>query len=120
MNLVLMAVLGGLGAVCRFMLDAAVRRRLPGAFPAGTLLVNLLGSFLLGLLTGAVLRSGLDPDVRLVLGTGFCGGFTTFSTASLEVVRLVRAGRAWLALGYLLGGAALCLSCAALGLALAG
>ena len=120
MNLVLMALLGGLGAVCRFMLDAALRRRVPGAFPLGTLLVNVLGSFLLGLLTGAVVSQRLDPDVRLVLGTGFCGGFTTFSTASLEVVRLVRSGRAGLALAYLLGGAIACLAAAGLALAITG
>lgn len=116
MNLVLMAVLGGLGAVCRFVIDAVVRARRTGDFPSGTLLVNVLGSLLLGALTGLVLRDGVDPDLRLVLGAGFCGGFTTFSTASLECVRLVQAGRAGLALGYLLGGAACCLAAAALGL----
>lgn len=115
MNLVLMALLGGVGAVCRFVLDAVVRARRPGHFPSGTLVVNVLGSLLLGALAGLVLRGGADPDLRLVLGTGFCGGFTTFSTASLECVRLVQAGRRALALAYLLGGAACCLAAAALG-----
>ncbi|MEL4358254.1 MULTISPECIES: fluoride efflux transporter CrcB [unclassified Luteococcus] len=115
MNLVLMAVCGGLGAVARFVLDATVRARHAGPFPWGTLLVNVVGSFFLGLLTAAVLRSGVDPGLKLVLGTGFCGGFTTFSTASVEVVRLVQNRRAGLALTYLLGGATACLAAAWLG-----
>ncbi|MEL4503683.1 fluoride efflux transporter CrcB [Luteococcus sp. H138] len=115
MNLVLMALLGGVGATARFVVDALVRARRPGSFPLGTLLINLLGSLLLGMLTAATLRDGMDPDVKLVLGTGFCGGFTTFSTASVEVVRLVQQGRAALALAYLLGGAAGCLAMAGTG-----
>lgn len=110
-----MACCGGVGAAARFVVDALVRARRPGPFPLGTLVINLLGSLLLGLLTAATLRHGVDPDLKLVLGTGFCGGFTTFSTASVEVVRLVQQGRAGLALGYLLGGAAGCLLAAMLG-----
>lgn len=118
MNLLLMAVAGGLGAVARFVIDSAVRSRVRTALPVGTLLVNLLGSLVLGMLSGAVLRHGADPDLRLVLGTGFCGGLTTFSTASVECVRLVQQRRAGLALGYLLVGALGCLAAAGLGFVL--
>jgi fluoride exporter len=87
MNLALIAVAGGLGAVARFMTDGFFAARDSGRIPFGTLTVNLVGSFLLGVLTGLSLSHG-TAAWHLVLGTGFCGGFTTFSTASLEVVRI--------------------------------
>ncbi|GAB3620707.1 fluoride efflux transporter CrcB [Glutamicibacter endophyticus] len=90
------AVAGGLGACCRLVLDGAVRSRVAGAFPWGTVLINLLGSFLLGLLTGLVSVQILPEAIRLVVGVGFLGGFTTFSTASFETVRLLQA-RKWVA-----------------------
>lgn len=90
------AVAGGLGACCRLVLDGAVRSRVAGAFPWGTVLINLLGSFLLGLLTGLVSAQILPEAIRLVVGVGFLGGFTTFSTASFETVRLLQA-RKWVA-----------------------
>lgn len=114
MNLLLMALMGGLGAVARFVTDAALRSRITVALPLGTLLINLLGSFILGGLAAGVVRGGLDLDVRLVLGTGFCGGFTTFSTASVEVVRLVQSGRVGAGLGHLLANAIGCVAAAAL------
>lgn len=117
--LLLMALAGGLGAVCRFVVDSELRARTSTSVPVGTLVVNLAGSLLLGMLA-ATLNHGMDPDLRLVLGAGFCGGFTTFSTASLEVVRLVLAGRPGLALGYLVGGAAACCAAAATGFLLLG
>ncbi|MCE1180397.1 MAG: fluoride efflux transporter CrcB [Micrococcales bacterium] len=90
MSLLLISLAGGLGAVARFVVDALVNRRLrPGALPLGTLTVNITGSFVLGLVTGIALgHSGFPAGTQAVIGTGFCGGFTTFSTASLEVVRL--------------------------------
>lgn len=81
--------------MARFAMDAEVRRRVRGAFPVGTFLINVLGSFLLGVLTGALTHHAgwLSPTAKAALGTGFCGGFTTFSTASVETARL------WLATG---------------------
>ena len=80
----LVALAGGLGAVVRFLVDAAVggRARRFG-MPLGTVVVNVTGSFLLGLLTGWWATHTADPGVRLVLGTGFLGGYTTISTASV-------------------------------------
>ncbi|WP_316671214.1 CrcB family protein [uncultured Propionibacterium sp.] len=89
----LMAAAGGLGAVARFVVDAVIRSRLRTELPLGTILVNLAGSLLLGLITGLVVTGG-DDRLALVAGTGFCGGFTTFSTASVEIVRLSRARKA--------------------------
>lgn len=80
---------GGLGAVARFVLDGVVARRLGREFPYGTLTVNFLGSFALGILAGAA----LDGDAYRVAGTGLIGAFTTFSTWALESHRLGEAGR---------------------------
>ncbi|MGN6253003.1 MAG: fluoride efflux transporter CrcB [Marmoricola sp.] len=79
------AVLGGLGAVARFTLDTAIVRRTTSAFPVGILTVNVTGAFLLGLLTGLA----LPDDVALVLGTGFVGAYTTFSTWMLQTRMLL-------------------------------
>lgn len=89
----LLVVAGGLGSVARFVVDGAVRSRFVVAFPLGTVLINLTGSFVLGLLTGLTLAQVLPDPVRLVVGTGFLGGYTTFSTATFETVRLVQERR---------------------------
>ena len=113
-----MALAGGLGAVARFVADGWVKHRMRTRFPVGTLLINLLGSAGLGALVGAHQAGSLGAGLVLVLGTGFLGGFTTMSTASVEVVRLLRL-KAWVTgLGYLLGGALGCLLFAWLGRAL--
>lgn len=84
---VLVALAGGVGAALRFVVDGLVARRRP-PLPLGTVLINVSGSFLLGLLTGLALdHSGLD-GLKLVLGTGLLGGYTTFSTASVEAVTI--------------------------------
>jgi CrcB protein len=90
---------GALGAYARFQVGAAITARRPSAFPFGTFVVNLTGGFLLGLLIGL----GVDADARLVLGTGFLGAYTTFSTWMVETQRLGEDGE-WLIMAlYLLG-----------------
>ena len=110
------AAAGGLGAAARFMLDGALTVRLPRTLPTATLAINVLGSFLLGAVTGWA-AGGAEGAMRGVLGVGFLGGFTTFSTASVEVVRLVRARRPAAAVGLALAMLALSLGAAVLGLA---
>lgn len=90
---VALSVAGGLGAVVRFVLDGFVKARVRIDYPLGTLLINLSGSFLLGVVTGLALAHALPQEWRLILGTGFLGGYTTFSTASFETVRLAQDGR---------------------------
>ena len=92
------ALAGGVGAVARFVLDGLVRSRVASWFPVGTAVVNVTGSFVLGLVTGLALAHVVPEELRLVVGTGFCGGYTTFSTASFETVRLVEQRRVGAAL----------------------
>jgi CrcB protein len=82
------ALLGGIAAVGRFVLDFVVQRRQLGEFPLGTLVVNLTGSLALGLLTGA----GVGGDGALLVGTAMLGSYTTFSTWLFEAHRLVEDG----------------------------
>ena len=98
MTLLWVALAGGVGAVARFVLDGLVRSRVSASFPVGTVLINVTGSFVLGVVTGLTLAHAVPEDLRLVVGTGFCGGYTTFSTASFETVRLVERRRTGLAL----------------------
>lgn len=97
------------GAVLRYLVDAWVIDRTKGLFPWGTLLINVAGSFVLGFLTGLGLYHGLTATPRFVLGTGFCGAYTTFSTFTFETIRLAEedaAGQAALnAFGTLAAGA---------------
>ena len=118
--MVLLGVLlaGAAGAVARYVIDGAVHRRWAPTVPMGTLLVNAAGSFVLGVLTGAALYHHPDPAVRTILGTGFCGALTTWSTLSWETVRLVDEGALAAAALAMLGGLASSLAAAALGIAL--
>lgn len=110
---------GGLGAVARFVLDGVIRARVRGPYPVGTMTINISGSLLLGLVTGLVIAAVLPTSATLVVGTGFLGGYTTFSTASSETVRLLQAGRTRAALLSGAGTALMSLAAAGLGLAAA-
>jgi CrcB protein len=82
----------GIGAPARYLLDGWVQGRTKGAFPWGTLTVNVTGCLALGLLTGLGLYHDLDATTRVVVGTGGLGAFTTFSTVTFETVRLAEEG----------------------------
>lgn len=116
----LLALAGGLGAVCRFVLDGVITTRAPRGtgLPLGTIVINVSGSFLLGLLTGLASSALLPPELLLVVGTGFLGGYTTFSTASFETVRLLQEGRRAAGVVNGLGVLLLATAAAALGLLL--
>lgn len=86
----LIALAGGAGAAVRLLLDGVIRSRVRGTLPWGTIVINLTGSFLLGLITGLVAAGLLQEEWRLIAGAGFLGGYTTFSTASFETVRLLQ------------------------------
>lgn len=90
MRLVLAVALGSaVGGVCRFLLSAWIEQRTASSFPFATLLVNVSGSLLLGFLaTWSFEAAGVSAEVRALLTTGLCGGFTTFSSFSLETFAL--------------------------------
>lgn len=115
-SVLLLALLGGVGAATRFVVDWLVNRRWSHGFPVATLLINITGSFLIGLLSATLAAD--RPDAFAIAATGFCGGYTTFSTAMVESVRLAREGAwraaAWAAVGTLV----LCVVAAALGVLL--
>lgn len=113
------AVAGAVGAPTRFALDQWVRSRTGGLFPWGTFLINVTGSLVLGVVAGLALYHGLGRLPATVIGTGFCGAYTTFSTFSFETVRLVEEGRLEAAVRNAAGSLVLGLAAAAAGLALA-
>jgi CrcB protein len=116
---VLMVFLGGMiGAPLRYLTDRAVQSRHGSVFPLGTFTVNIVGSFVLGALTGAAAAHGLPPSVMPLLGTGLCGGLTTFSTFTFETVRLLEDGSVAEAGLNALGSLLLGLGAAAAGYAL--
>jgi CrcB protein len=108
-------VLGGLGAVLRFLLDGAVGSRSRVDLPVGTLAVNVSGALLLGVVAG----SGLDGDALLLAGTATLGSYTTFSTWMLETHRLAEDGRSYAAVVNVVVSVALGLAAVAMGRALA-
>lgn len=116
--LVSVCLAGGLGAALRLVLDGLLRARSLGTFPWATWVINLSGSALLGLLTGLAMRGLLPPPYEVVAGTGFLGGYTTFSTASYETVRLAQEKRYGAALGNAFGMLVLGVAAAAGGLLL--
>jgi len=115
--LVVVAVGGGLGAALRFVLDGVVKARVT-RFPLGTLLINVSGSLVLGFVTGLGEAGTLAAPMVAVLGTGMMGGYTTFSTASVETVQLLRSGKTRLAVLNGLGMLVVSVGAAALGLQL--
>lgn len=110
---------GGVGASLRYLVDGFVAERTEGAFPWGTLVINATGSLVLGLLTGLAMYHGFPKTSKVVLGTGFCGAYTTFSTFTYETIRLMEEGAMNEAARNALGTLVVCALAAAAGLALA-
>ncbi|HEU4564719.1 MAG TPA: fluoride efflux transporter CrcB [Gemmatimonadaceae bacterium] len=108
------------GGVARWLLGTFVQQRVGGVFPAGTMLVNITGSLLLGFLLRYALQTpAVSPEVRALLATGFCGGYTTFSTFSYETAALLEDGDYRRAALYALASVVLSLVGTYLGFALA-
>ena len=92
-NLILVGVGGFLGSVSRYLVTVLLARQFTSSFPLGTLTVNVVGCFLIGILFALSEKGNLlTPEWRIFLTTGFCGGFTTFSTFSYESIRLLQDG----------------------------
>jgi fluoride exporter len=110
---------GGAGALGRTLVNDAVAHRLRSDFPFGILSINVVGSLVLGLLTGLAWYHHLPADVLTVAGIGLCGGFTTWSTAIWETLALIRLRLFSQAALYTLGGMVLAVGGAAAGIGLA-
>ena len=120
LNIAFVFLGGGLGSVVRFLVSVAVANRFGAMFPFATLGINVLGSFLIGVvvaLSGERL-SVLSDHGRFFLAVGVCGGFTTFSTFSLESLTILQSGRPLLALVYVVLSVFLCVIGTASGLGL--
>ena len=89
MSLLLVVAGAAIGAPLRYLSDRAIQVRHDTVFPWGTFTVNVIGSLILGILTGAITAGGASPQVQLAVGTGFCGALTTYSTFSYETLRLL-------------------------------
>lgn len=114
------AVAGSLGALARYGLEGVVSRQAPGAFPWGTFVVNVSGSFLLGFVFVLMIeRISVDPWLRSSLTIGFLGAYTTFSTLSLETYRLLEDGARALAFANAVGSLAAGLVAVYLGIVVA-
>ena len=109
------ALAGGLGAAARFALDGTIGSRLHTVFPWATFMINTSGSLVLGLVTALAAGHLLPQELALILGTGFLGGYTTFSTTSYETVRLLGERRYGTSLANTLGTLAAAVGAAGLG-----
>lgn len=120
--MIILAVVAGGGAVgapTRYVVDQLVNRWTKERFPWGTFVINASGAFVLGLVTGLGLYHGLGKLPTAIVGTGFCGAYTTFSTFSYETFQLLEEGLLHAAARNVVGSLVLGLAAAGAGLALA-
>jgi len=114
-TLLFVALGAAVGAPARYLTDRAIQRLHSGRFPFGTLTVNIVGSFILGLATGG---TATTTGVYALVGTGFCGALTTYSTFGYETIRLLEQGAPRRAFGYAALSIAAGLGAAAAGVAI--
>ncbi len=119
MNWLLVLAGGAVGAPLRYLTDRAVQARHDTVFPWGTFTVNVVGSLILGVLTGAALAGAAGGEVQLLLGTGLCGALTTYSTFSYETLRLAETGAMFFAAANVVASVVAGLGAVSIGLALA-
>ena len=106
----LIALGGAAGSLLRYLVGGAVQRMSASGFPVGTMVVNVSGCFIIGVLVRQFLNLQLSPELRALLIVGFCGGFTTFSTFSAETLGLIEGGEYGRAAGYVVLSVTLCLA----------
>ena len=119
MNLVLVGLGGAFGAICRYLLGVQAVRTFGPGYPWGTYAANVVGGLLMGVLVGVLAYRGGDQEKwRLLLGVGVLGGFTTFSSFSLEVVQMLEARNFAQAAGYIAGSVVLAIGAVFIGMML--
>lgn len=118
MNVFWVGLGGALGSIARYWMGLFVARHLGEAFPWGTLFINIIGSFIITFFGTLTLPQGphpVSPELRLFVMVGFCGGYTTFSSFSLQTLDLLRGGEGIAALAYILASMVFCIVAAAVG-----
>jgi CrcB protein len=118
-DFLLVAAGGAVGAPLRYLTDRAVQARHDTVFPWGTFSVNVVGSLILGILTGAALSGAAGHTAQLLLGTGLCGALTTYSTFSYETLRLAESGAKFFAAANVVASVVAGLGAVFIGLTLA-
>ncbi len=119
LTLLLIGLFGGVGCISRYLISGGLNAWLGKAFPYGTLAVNVIGSFIMGIIFEVALRGGvISPTLRIALTTGFLGGLTTFSTFSFETVELLLNGKYFVALLNVASSLIVCFLATYLGISL--
>jgi CrcB protein len=116
MTPIYVSLAGSVGAITRFLVDSRIRAKYNQVFPWATLTINISGSLILGIAVGILLKHKGFTTIEAIIGAGFCGGYTTFSTASFETVRLLERKQYGAAISYAAGGLALASIAATIGL----
>jgi len=119
-SLLLVITGAAIGAPLRYLSDRAIQARHDTVFPWGTFAVNVLGSLVLGIITGAVTAGVASPAIQLALGTGLCGALTTYSTFSYETLRLLEDDARFFAAANVVASIVAGLGAAFLGVAISG
>lgn len=118
-DILLIGLGGGAGSIARFLCQRGAYTIYPHAFPFGTFIVNVAGCFIIGMLLGLMEKGALlKPEWRMLLVTGFCGGFTTFSAFAAENIQLLKDGRLLYFFIYIIASIVLGLLAAFVGLVL--
>lgn len=99
--ILLVGIGGGVGSIARYLISQAIESRVLTSFPYGTFTVNVIGCFIIGVIYALSTRGAVVPEWRILLATGFCGGFTTFSSFSYETLTLIQEGQVFNPLMYL-------------------
>jgi fluoride exporter len=109
MSYILVFLGGGVGSVVRYAISILINQHYSTQFPAATLVVNALSSFILGLLMSAmVVKPAITENYRLLLATGFCGGFSTFSAFAMDLSLLLKNGMYWFAIANMIISVIVC------------
>jgi fluoride exporter len=97
----LVGIGGAIGSILRYLASTGIQNKFLSSFPYGTMCVNISGCFLIGIIYALATRGNVSPEWRFFLATGICGGYTTFSTFSIESIELLRDGEIFYATTYI-------------------